>query len=638
MDSARAFRVRYLDFVMLTSQHLMAALVLLIGCAEPPDRPVIVVNGDGFFGDPWPSDRRTTNGNPDMDGFPGTDRFDIVETYVKGIENLSGFGTNSALFVRFDRPIPEADLPDPNETMRTTSPYFLVDIDPVSPDRGRLIPLMSRFQTDETLWQDENLLALQPVLGFPLRPLNTYALVFRTEFTARTKAMASAWEPGTTNYAYFKDLTSTLFELGIDSASVAHATRFTTQDPVMEMALFEDRIAEDLSMPPLDQALTRIFRSEFFTSYRGEMWVPMWQHGDKPYLSSGGAFAFDDEGRPMLHSWDRIDFTISVPNDQQMPEEGWPVVIYAHGTGGAHYNYANDFDPLEPANVLGSAGIMGFGISLPLHGDRATSIDPGLASFNYLNPDSARAVFRQAALDHIYLAEALSTRAHNFTLSADITIKNDPQRMAYLGHSHGGLIGAIAAPFMDDRLKAMVLSGAGGGLSTTITTRDAGDFDIQQLLTATLEFDEDEALEISHPIIAAVQTLAEVTDPINYAPYWHQRQPYWETSNMPVLMTEGLDDVQTPPPTAEALAAAGGLPILEPVQQVSGGHGYRGTPTASTPAMGNIETWNNGQITGGLAQYADADHFVIFRDEQAASLYLHFLTTALDDAPEIPQR
>ncbi len=54
--------------------------------------------------------------------------------------------------------------------------------------------------------------------------------------------------------------------------------------------------------------------------------------------------------------------------------------------------------------------------------------------------------------------------------------------------------------------------------------------------------------------------------------------------------------------------------------------------------MGNIETWNNGQITGGLAQYADADHFVIFRDEQAASLYLHFLTTALDDAPEIPQR
>ena len=100
---------------MRSPGHLPAGvLALLIGCASPPDLPVIVTGGNGFFGDPWPNDLRTNSGRPDMDGFPGTDEFDIVQTYVDGIENLNGFGTNAALFVRFDRAIPDGELPDPN--------------------------------------------------------------------------------------------------------------------------------------------------------------------------------------------------------------------------------------------------------------------------------------------------------------------------------------------------------------------------------------------------------------------------------------------------------------------------------------------------------------------------------------------
>jgi pimeloyl-ACP methyl ester carboxylesterase len=611
------------------------AIGFLFSCAAESDRPAIILDGTEFFDSPWPSDLRTIDGRPDMRGFPGQADLELVSLYMNQIESRTGFGTNSAMFARFDRAISNADLPTPSETLTAEAPFFLMNIDPQSPYRGERVPLDTRFQDTETDWQAQNTLATTPVLGFPLRPRTTYALVFSTRFAAMSESMPEAWIPGTPEHTYFKDLNNTLFAEGMDQETIAHAVRFRTQDPVGEMALFADRIANDLTTPPLDQTVSRGIQSDFFTRFTGEMWLPMWQHGEKPYLTQDGAFAFDEEGRPVLFDWEAVNFTISVPRGSDMPENGWPVVIYAHGTGGYHGGFADGLSALEPANVLGEVGILGIGISLPLHGERSTGIDPSLTSFNYLNPDSAISVFRQASLDHIYLAEVLANRSHGFQLDDGSLAHTDPQRIAYMGHSHGGLIGAIAAPFMGDRVRAMFLSGAGGGLSTTITTRDAGDIDIQAILKATLNFEDDEELVVSHPIIAVVQTLAEITDPINYAPFWYQVEPFWDTSAMPILMTEGLNDLQTPPPTAEALAAAAGLPILEPVAQVSGGHRYRGSPTDSRPALDNLSAWNGTPLTGGLVQFADQDHFAIFQDPDGARLYQQFLLTALNGAPEV---
>jgi pimeloyl-ACP methyl ester carboxylesterase len=339
---------------------------------------------------------------------------------------------------------------------------------------------------------------------------------------------------------------------------------------------------------------------------------------------------------PVLQEWEKVNFTVSVPGGKDAPADGWPVVIYGHGTGGNNRGFAQSFDDLAPARVLADAGLAGFGISLPLHGDRGTAIDPALVSFNYLNPASARAVFRQAALDHIYLAEVLTAQTHEFTIPDGSTFKTDPDKVAYMGHSHGGLIGAIAAPFFRDRLAAVFLSGAGGGLSTTVVSRDAGDFDIQEILQTTLDFGENDLLIESHPIVAMVQTLAETTDPINYAPYWYSRTPFWDASPVSVLMTEGLNDLQTPPDTAEALAASGMLPLLSPVAHISTAHRITGGGSQDTPTRGNRSAWDGSRVSVGLGQYADADHFAIFDDPDAAELYQHFLATALDGGvPEI---
>ena len=609
--------------------HLTLVMLLLaIGaCSEDQELPAVVTDGDGFFGKPWPSDTRTIDGRPDMSNFPEQGTNPLIDDYIAEIEQLDGFGTNAPIFVPLTAAI--ESLPSPEETLTPGGSVMLLDIDPRSPERGQLTPVRLSQQATETTWQRSDLLAVQPVWGFPLRPRTTYALLLSKDFVSDN----NSWRRGQDWTA----LENTLLSMRLDTAEVGYALMFTTQDPVQEMARFTARIQSDLTVPALDQELVRYWQAPQYGAYRGEVWVPMWQHGSKPYLAEGGGFAFDDDGMPLLAGWERALFTLTLPRDQAMPEAGWPIVIYGHGTGGDYRSFAAGSN-MSPADQLARKGIAAFGISLPLHGDRGTAVDPALASFNYLNPASARACFRQGALDQIYLSVLLTRLQHVFS-SEEGDILTDPERVAYMGHSHGGLIGAIAAPFFGEKVKATFLSGAGGGLSTTLVTRDAGDFDIQGILENALNFTEGDILTETHPVVAMVQTLAEVTDPINYAPFWSNRSPHWSTSPMHVLMTEGLNDQQTPPDTAEALAAAGRLPILSPAVNISLAHRLMDDGLDTAPLYANRETWSGKRVSTALAQYGDEDHFVIFNNPDAAALYTEFLSTALDgSSPWIQDR
>jgi hypothetical protein len=609
---------------------------LLSGCAPDSSAPALRIKGPDFFDQPWPSDLRTIDGHPDMTGFPGTAEYALVDNYISRIETLDGFGTNSPIFLQLESE--PASLPKPSQTTRPDSPVLLVDVDTHSPERGRIIPLHLSYQASETTWQPSGLLSLSPVLGFPLRPSTTYALLLTTDFLQPVEGFKDVWHPDYPQRDYYSEIDEVLTELEIPRSRLSFAVRFTTQDPVTELAGFSQRIEEDLSLPALDQQLMPFRGFHNARSYDGKMWLPIWQTGTKPYFSEGGNFVSDEDGRPLVQAWEQVNFTFSHPTTGTMPEAGWPVVIYGHGTGGDHHTFADGSSVLEVSNVLAEAGLAGFSISLPLHSDRGTGMDPTLASFNYLNPDSATATFRQAALDQIYLAELLTSRSHRFGLVSGQSATTDPTRVAYLGHSHGGLIGAIAGPFMGERLSALVLSGAGGGLSSSMATRDAGDIEIQQLLSNVLGFQSDEEPAPSHPLIGMVQTVAECTDPINYAPYWSVRHPSWQTTPVSVLMTEGLLDVQTPPETAEALAAAGGLPVLAPEGHIGDGHRLRDLHAIETPVHGNLRAWDGTLVTGGLAQFPDQGHFAIFEDEDAAALYQHFLFTALQNTPQVDKR
>ena len=65
-----------------------------------------------------------------------------------------------------------------------------------------------------------------------------------------------------------------------------------------------------------------------------------------------------------------------------------------------------------------------------------------------------------------------------------------------------------------------------------------------------------------HPLVALIQTLSDVTDPINYGHYWFSEPVDGRAVPIDILMTEGTEDQYTPPPTIEALAGSAGLPSL----------------------------------------------------------------------------
>lgn len=614
-------------------------LTLLAACSETPG-PLVRMAGDGFFDAPWPSDSRTIDGRPDLAGFPGREEHDLVDLYASDIEGLDGFATNGPVWFTFEQPPDTGLLPDPAGSVALDSPILFLDVDPDSPGRGTLVPWTWHWQESATTFQPDRQLAVLPLWGAPLHPARTYAVVLTTDLAGPSGDFPAVFDPHHPDHATWASLGETLFQLGIDSDRVAAATLFTTQDPLHTVQRTTSFMRATVSTPALDQVVRQSFDGSDFRAYEGQLWLPVWQHGDKPYTTEGGGFAFDEAGVPLLYGWERTAFTISVPDDD-MPADGYPVVVYMHGTGGDHTTFANGTGTLEPASVLARRGILGIGISLPLHGDRGTGADPSLLSFNYFNPTAARGNFQQATLDVLYLVELMTSQAHGFTLldrdgQPAGSISTDPDRVAYMGHSHGGIVGAMAAPWLGDRVPAVFLSGAGGVLSLSVEYRAADGLDIQELIRDTFDLGEDEQLDSFHPLIGMVQTLGESVDPINYAPYWHDRQPWWEATPASVLMTTGLEDEYTPTITAQVMAGAAGIPIIDPVVQTQPINELRGLVGQATPVSYNLEAWDGTPVSGGIVEFEGEGHFPIFTNRTAVKLYQNYLDTALaGQAPEI---
>lgn len=608
----------------------------LCAACEPARAPAPMLEGDGFFDRPWPSDlRRSASGGPDMTAFPKRDRFELVERYVQVAEGLDGFGNNSPVFLRFHDAIDTSLLPDPEGSLEPDSPLMLLDVDEDSLQRGEVFPLEWAWREQGTEFQDEYLLSARPVYGFPLRPGTRYALVVREPVARVGETFSAVWEVDHPDHAHYEPLQETLFQLGIDIETVAAAAIFTTQDPVSELAEYALYVQQDLELPSFTEQPVLLDRFASYDLYEGWTFAPLFQEGERPYATEGGGLHRNPAGEPRPYLWEWIRYSLAVPTGVAQPEQGWPLYIYSHGTGGDYITYANGGMGLEVANVMALQGMMGMGIDQPLHGLRATpSTDAEFHSFNILNPESARGNFRQGALDQVFLAAAVG--ASPVFVLPDTVLRIDVDRMVFLGHSQGGISGSLAGPFLGDSLQAMFLSGAGGGLGQTLIYREAG-ADLAALLATLLELDEDEQVDTFHPVVALVQWLSDVTDPINYAPYWFHEQPTWQGSPLHVAMSEGVLDSYTPHQTTEALAAAGHVPLLEEVASASLAHELRGLAVHPRPATGNVQGYGEHEITAGLAQYGDQGHFAIFDDYDAAATYRDFLRSATtDELPTIP--
>jgi hypothetical protein len=282
--------------------------------------------------------------------------------------------------------------------------------------------------------------------------------------------------------------------------------------------------------------------------------------------------------------------------------------------------------------------MVGLGIDQPLHGTRGGSESTDLLSFNYFNPDAGRANFRQGAIDAMYLAQMIHAHGGEFETPDGDRIHIDPDRIYFLGHSQGGLTGALALPFLGAYVDAAVLSGAGGGLSITIIERK-DPLDIADLLATALDFAQDEKVSEYHPALALIQWLVDVTDPINYAPYWFAEDGGWpDQQPVSVLTFSGIDDVSTPHRTAETMNVAGRVPWLAPGVSQTEGQSLRGLHPVNGPLDDNVDAWD-GAVTAAFSQWASpADHYVIFDDNDAARIYREFLRSAAEDGKAVVDR
>lgn len=610
-----------------------ASLLLLAGCGEAASSgagALPVIEGSAFFDRPFPADDRVVDGHPDLQGFPHQGEYALMDAYLNVDGELDGFGNNSPIWVRFESPIDPTLLPTPEASLDPNGVFVLLDVTPGSPSRGETVPLEFEWSEAATTWKPGNFLAAAPVFGFPLRRSETYAVLLRSPLVApgvkedlwAAPALASTLD--------------TLSGLGVDPDGISYAWTFTTGDPVRETARIAKAIHEEIAHPALGQELSLYADRGEYTAYTGEVLLPVWQHGARPYHDEGGGFEFDDTGAPVIYQWERVQFALTIPKGTA-PAGGWPVVLYSHGTGGDDLTFCATGSDDEEGTVMARAGVAMFGVSQPLHADRGTpDTNVDLDSFNFYNPDAGRSNFRQGALDQVYLANLLSTAQATFTFEGR-SFQLDPTSVSFFGHSQGGLVGAIAAPFFSNQVRAAGFSGTGGGLSLTLQLRK-DPLDIALVLASLLDFDDGEEVTPFHPVIGLIQTLIEVTDPLNYGPYYFAEPGEWGGRPIPILLTEGMDDPYTPPVATEALAAAARIPLVgEPASDPIGLQ-LRGIPPGDLPTADNATDWDGDAITAGVAQFPGFGHFAIYDSPDARHYYRNFLAgAALDGAPVLDE-
>ena len=346
------------------------------------------------------------------------------------------------------------------------------------------------------------------------------------------------------------------------------------------------------------------------------------------------AFHFVD-GKPAPVRTEHLRFVLTVPDAP--PADGgacYPIVIYQHGTGGDAYTFVNSATGAR----LAARGLAAIGIDQPLHGLRAEgkSFSVELATFNLPHIEAGRTVMRQGAVDTFSLTRfvraSLKVPADKSPTGKALCF--DPDRVLFFGHSQGGISGSMSAA-LETHIHTWMLSGSGGGIAMTVMQRTSP-VNLKALVASLVGVPADSLSDL-HPVITLIQTLVDVSDPLNYSPWWDR----WGAPPMGqnVLMTSGLADQDTPYLTADAEAVAARIPLVAAADGSIAGpipaYSVLGMDPLAPPVSTNLATG----ATGGFAQWpAPWDHFVVFDSNEAIDTSMHFLQSAAYDGGPVIER
>lgn len=600
------------------------------------------------FALPWPSDlARDARGRIDLTFFPQEGAHTLVRQYLSAFRGrLDGFSLQPTVYLRFAAPLDRASLPTPARSVDAASTLQLLDVDPTSAERGRRVPVQWFFRETATRYWHPNTLAVAPVFGFPLRPRTRYALVATTDLrgvgntpvvrdadleallgTAGDEAVRRARE-------VYRPALEILAAQGVPASRVVSLAVFTTQDPTEEFFRAADWLRREGPLPVLEGEFGEPEAAETHVLVRGHYGPnPVFQTGRSPYNEMGtGDFAPGAMGVPEVQGRESIRFALTIPT-APMPPGGYPVAIYAHGTGGNAESFVRD----GTAAVLAREGVAVLGFDQLFHGERAAKgTTPDLAFFNFGNPVAGRTNNRQAGLDLVQAGRFVrGLRASLASGGSSREVRFDPARIFFFGHSQGGLNGPLWLA-AEDGARAAVLSGAAGNIAISLLEKRQP-VNIPALVTSLLVLERDELVPL-HPIASLLQLLVDPADPVSYARYV-VREPRPGNRAKHVFQTQGFIDRFAPPAGIAALAMSLGLPLTQPVLHDEPGWSLLGTPAATLPIAGNLAGVTASWMQFDAPRGVDG-HFVIFQvrgAQQRAAAFLGSAGRAEDGVPTLPE-
>jgi pimeloyl-ACP methyl ester carboxylesterase len=645
-----------------------------------------------FYRLPFPNDLRIVGGKVVLEGHPtpgpGIIGMDLpARLFEAAQQDLEAFGTNPVVYFRFS-----TDLHNPKYTIVSSGDdanILFVDVtDPLDDSYGGTRGLNWLYSPSRQKYVCQNSLAVYPPLSRPLAPGRKYAVILKNTLKAAPEevggqprnlaqdadlqALLAPQAPQDTElaavwpkYAPLRTFlaSSKASQLGLSVANTVGATLFTTFDPRATARTLADYLktksapavvdlvlCEDGAVSPCDDGLsgaahTRgcLGTSEQYYEFQGKARIPIFQEGTRPYLNpeDGGRVKVQN-GQPLQTGEEEVCFSLTIPKGVVMPEEGWPVVVYSHGTGGdyrthltegvaGHLASVNAWDPVNQTYHRPVAlAVLGF--DQVMHGPRrgASQLPPESLVFNFRNPRAALGNLFQGAADvasFVALARSLEISIGPYTEEAQGRL--DPQQVAFMGHGIGAATGALYLPFAAADLQAAVLSSAGGGVADQLL-RATTPVDLRDGLVLALQ---DDSVSRAHPVMAILQAYFEAVDPLNFGEAFFYTVEAEQTA-LPILHLYGLDDLQTAPATIRSLAQvmrtdlAMELNLNEELYDI-----YSGVQQISLPKTVSrgvtVEYGNDGTYTGG---------FVVFKNPEAIKHYKNFLgTSVLDAKPSIPQ-
>jgi predicted esterase len=547
-----------------------------------------------FYRLPFPNDIRSSDGAIDLSGHPappaGTEP-PAAARFIDVAGKTDGFATNPVVFFRFSQAITADDL-----SLNTR----IVDITKGSAEYGQQVTVAWGPTERTSRYICPHWLALHRLIGAPLRPGTTYAALLSTNVHAKSGAtfarspdfdavlaenrpgdadLGRAWDSYAPLRAYLASP-----DTDLPSDQVLNAAVFTTQDatailPQLRAAVQADGVPalSDLTRcgggakSPCEDATGRgacHAENDDFIEIHGHIALPAFQRGTAPYENpeDGGEIAVEANGKPLRQAHAQVCFALSVPKRTPPPAAGYPLLIVAHGTGGAF------------SDPMGSSGVSAWAakaktpsavlaIDMPSHGSRRgdSTRPPEDLFFNFLNPAAARGNALQGAADlmSLTLLAAPGLPAEQSPTKQAITF--DVSRIVLYGHSQGATHAALMIAY-EPRVRAAVLSGVGGHLASSLRLKEKP-VDLGKVLPFAL-FDPDKDGNLVggdvNPLLALIQSYFESADPLNYARYLYKEPIASAPDGHDVFMTYGLFDSYCPERTQQAYADAGGLLAVAP--------------------------------------------------------------------------